>query len=460
MRKGREMRSYMKLERDLTKGSVVKQLIMFALPFMLSNLIQSFYNVADMYIVGKFCGPAGISAVNIGGQVTFLMTNLVVGLCVGGTVIVAQYLGNDRRKEVVECIGTLLVSLLGAAVVITVVMLFISTQILNLIQTPEESFAQAREYLDITIMGTLFIFGYNALSAIMRGMGDSRRPLYFVTIACALNIVLDYILVGGFGMEAKGAAIATVFSQGVSMALCVIYLKTHDFVFDFKLKSFRFYPHHFKVLMKVGVPTSIQNVISNFSFLVLTTIANQFGVAASAGLAVVGKYNGFAIMPTVAVGSSISAMAAQNIGAGQLDRAKKTLHTGLLLAYAVSVPIFLLSQLFPEQIIGIFDKDPAMLEAGAQYLKSFSFDYLCVALVFCVNGIITGSGHTAFASISNILSSVGFRIPMALLFGIVLDGGMRGLGLAAPIASLATTVLVLIFYFSGRWKVSTIIKAV
>ncbi len=317
------MRSYMKLERDLTKGSVVKQLIMFALPFMLSNLIQSFYNVADMYIVGKFCGPAGISAVNIGGQVTFLMTNLVVGLCVGGTVIVAQYLGNDRRKEVVECIGTLLVSLLGAAVVITVVMLFISTQILNLIQTPEESFAQAREYLDITIMGTLFIFGYNALSAIMRGMGDSRRPLYFVTIACALNIVLDYILVGGFGMEAKGAAIATVFSQGVSMALCVIYLKTHDFVFDFKLKSFRFYPHHFKVLMKVGVPTSIQNVISNFSFLVLTTIANQFGVAASAGLAVVGKYNGFAIMPTVAVGSSISAMAAQNIGAGQLDRAKK-----------------------------------------------------------------------------------------------------------------------------------------
>ena len=139
---------------------------------------------------------------------------------------------------------------------------------------------------------------------------------------------------------------------------------------------------------------------------------------------------------------------------------KKTLHTGLLLAYAVSVPIFLLSQLFPEQIIGIFDKDPAMLEAGAQYLKSFSFNYLCVALVFCVNGIITGSGHTAFASISNILSSVGFRIPMALLFGIVLDGGMRGLGLAAPIASLATTVLVLIFYFSGRWKVSTIIKAV
>ena len=446
-----------KIEKNLTEGSVVKQLILFALPFMLSNLIQSLYNVADMLIVGRFCGPVGISGVNIGGQVTFLMTNLVIGLSVGGTVVIAQFLGCGDRKAVRECIGTLLTSLIAAAVLMTTVMLLVSDQILKLIQTPAESFAQARSYLDITIMGTVFIFGYNALSAIMRGMGDSKRPLYFVAIACVCNIFLDLLLVGVFRMEAKGAAIATVVSQAISMLLCILYLKKADFIFDFKISSFCFKKDRFSTLMKVGIPTSIQNMITNVSFLVLTTLVNGFGVSASAAVGVVGKFNSFAILPAIAVGSSISAVAAQNIGAGEVERARKTFHIGTALAMAISLPIFVLARIFPAQIIELFDKDPEMIACGVTYMKSFTFDYIIAPFVFCLNGLITGAGHTTFASVNGILSALGFRIPFALLFGMALDMGLLGIGLGAPLGSLGAAVIAVIYYLSGKWKTSTVV---
>lgn len=446
-----------KIEKNLTEGSVVKQLILFALPFMLSNLIQSLYNVADMLIVGRFCGPVGISGVNIGGQVTFLMTNLVIGLSVGGTVVIAQFLGCGDRKAVRECIGTLLTSLIAAAVLMTTVMLLVSDQILKLIQTPAESFAQARSYLDITIMGTVFIFGYNALSAIMRGMGDSKRPLYFVAIACVCNIFLDLLLVGVFRMEAKGAAIATVVSQAISMLLCILYLKKADFIFDFKISSFCFKKDRFATLMKVGIPTSIQNMITNVSFLVLTTLVNGFGVSASAAVGVVGKFNSFAILPAIAVGSSISAVAAQNIGAGEVERARKTFHIGTALAMAISLPIFVLARIFPAQIIELFDKDPEMIACGVTYMKSFTFDYIIAPFVFCLNGLITGAGHTTFASVNGILSALGFRIPFALLFGMALDMGLLGIGLGAPLGSLGAAVIAVVYYLSGKWKTSTVV---
>ena len=228
------------IERNLTEGNVAKLLIQFALPFMLSNLIQSLYNVADMLIVGNYSGTAAISGVNIGGQVTFILTNFIIGLTVGGTVVIGQYLGSGDRKGVKETIITLLTFLLIAGTAITIIMLVLSDKVLWLLQTPEESYQQARDYLDVTLLGTVFIFGYNAFSAILRGFGDSRRPLVFVSIACATNVVLDLLLVAVFDMAAKGAAIATVISQALSMVLCIITLKRRDFVFDFKLRSFAF----------------------------------------------------------------------------------------------------------------------------------------------------------------------------------------------------------------------------
>jgi len=446
------------VEKNLTEGNVAKQLIMFALPFLISNIIQSLYNVADMLIVGNFVGQVGVSGVNNGGQVTFIVTNIVIGLSVGGTVIIAQYLGSGDRKSMNESIATLITSLLVAAVIFTVVMLLLSDTILQLIKTPEESYGQARDYLNITLSGTIFIFGYNAFSAILRGMGDSKRPLYFVAIACVINIFLDLLFVGGFGMAAMGAALATIISQAISMIACIIYLKKSDFAFDFKLSSFRFYKDKFFKLMQVGVPVSIQNVIVNFSFIVLTAIANGMGLSASAAIGIVGKYNGFAILPAIAVGSSVSAMVAQNMGAGRIDRAKKTFHVGFILAFSISLVVFIITRLFPEQILSLFGDEPDMIAVGVEYLDTFSFDYLIVPAAFCLNGIITGSGHTIISSISGIMSSVGFRVPLAILFGLILDKGMWGLGLAAPLATIGTTLFAFIYYISGRWKKNKVIK--
>ncbi len=447
-----------KLENNLTEGSVAKQLIKFALPFMLSNLIQTLYSVADMVIVGNYNGTAGISGVNIGGQVTFIITNIVIGFSVGGTVVIAQYLGSRDRKGMSESIKTLITFLTAAAVVLTVTMLLLADPILKLMQTPPEAYKQAKDYLDITLTGTIFIFGYNAFSAILRGLGDSKRPLIFVTIACVVNVFLDLLLVGGFDMGAAGAAYATVASQAMSMIACIVYLKRTGFEFDFKLSSFRFYKDRFMMLLKVGIPISIQNVITNFSFLVLTTIANGMGVSASAAVGIVGKYNGFAILPAIAVGSSVSAMVAQNMGAGMIDRAKKTFHTGFALAFSVSLVVFVITQLIPGQILSLFGDDPEMIAAGVEYVRTFSLDYLIVPLTFCLNGIITGSGHTIISSIGGIMASLGFRVPVAILFGLVLDKGLMGLGFAAPVASIGASAILLIYYLSGKWKNSTVVQ--
>jgi len=446
------------IERNLTEGNVVKLLIQFALPFMLSNLIQSLYNVADMLIVGNYSGTAAISGVNIGGQVTFILTNIIVGLTVGGTVIIGQYLGSGDRNGVKETISTLLTFLLIVGIVVTIIMLILSDRVLWLLQTPEESYQQARDYLDVTLLGTVFIFGYNAFSAILRGFGDSRRPLIFVSIACGINVVLDILLVGVFGMEAKGAAIATVISQAISMFLCIITLIRSDFVFDFKLRSFKFIKERFVTIMRVGIPISIQNVIVNFSFLVLTTIANSMGVNASAAVGIVGKYNGFAILPAIAVGSSVSAMVAQNMGAGAIDRAKKTFYTGFALAFSITFAVFIITQIFPEEILSIFDDDPNTISAGVEYIRTFSFAYLIVPATFCLNGLVTGSGHTLISSVCGVLSSIGFRVPIAILFGLVMKKGLWGLGLAAPIASLASGLILLIYYSTGKWKKNMVVK--
>lgn len=425
---------------------------------MLSNLIQTLYNVTDMLIVGIYSGTVGISGVNIGGQVTFILTNIIIGLAVGGTVVIGQYLGAGDRKGMRETISTLLTFLLVAGIAFTVIMLILSDKVLNLLQTPKESYQQARNYLDVTLMGTIFIFGYNAFAAILRGLGDSKRPLIFVTIACLTNIFLDLLFVGVYGMEARGAAIATVISQAFSMILCIIYLKRSDFEFDFKLSSFKFYKERFAMLMKIGIPISIQNVIVNFSFLVLTTIANSMGVNASAAVGIVGKYNGFAILPAIAVGSSVSAMVAQNMGAGETERAKKTFYTGFTLAFSVTFVAFIFTQMFPEKILSLFDNNPETIAAGVEYIRTFSFDYLIVPATFCLNGLVTGSGHTVISSICGILSSIGFRVPIAILFGVVLQKGLWGLGLAAPVASFASGLILFIFFVSGKWKKNKVIK--
>ncbi len=442
-----------KFEKNLSEGSVVKQLIMFSLPVLISNIIQSLYSTVDMLVVGQFAGPESMSGVNIGGQVSFLMTNMVFGLSVGATVLIGQYMGANDRKLMKKTISTLFVSLFVAAIAITIITIGLQTPLLKLIQTPKESFAEAKSYFFVSMLGTVFIFGYNALSAIMRGMGDSKNPLIFVAIACGTNIVLDLLLVAVFDMGAAGAAIATVFSQALSMILCIVYLKRNNFIFDFSLQSFKGASlKQLKLILKIGIPTSIQNVATSTSFLFLTALVNSIGVTASAAVGAVGKLNGFAILPGVAMSTSVSAMAAQNIGAGKYDRAKSTMYTGMTIAMIISAIIFAFVAVFPEYCIGLFGDDPELIECGVKYMQAFKYDYFVAPLCFCLNGLFIGAGKTKFSLFNGIMSSILFRIPASYLFGMVMNMGLYGVGLGAPIASGASLLFGIIFFISGKWK--------
>ncbi len=267
----------MGFENRLTEGNVAKQLIRFSLPLLISNIVQALYSVADMLIVGWFSGTYALSAVNIGGQVTMVVTNFVIGLAVGGTVLIAQYIGAKKHEEVDKTIGTIF-SVMGIlAVFFSVFMTFFSDVMLKALNTPVESYDMAKDYVLICMWGIVFVFGYNAISAILRGMGDTKRPLAFIGIACTINVVLDIIFVGPLDMKASGAAIATIIAQAVSMLLAVIYLKRNKFIFSFHHASFRIHKDKLKLLLKVGIPSSAQNVIVGISFLVLTSMINDIG---------------------------------------------------------------------------------------------------------------------------------------------------------------------------------------
>jgi putative MATE family efflux protein len=445
-------------ENDLTQGSVAKQLIKFALPFIISNLIQSLYAVADMIIVGNFSGSASMNGVTQGSQMTMLITNAVIGLSVGGTVLIGQYLGAGRRQQLKDAIGTLLTTLMVLSVVITAVTLVFRRPLMDMMNVPAgEVYDEALSYFTVTMCGTLFIFGYNALAAIMRGMGDSKTPLTFVGVACVFNVGLDILLVGPFGMKAFGAAIATVVSQAVSMILCIIYLRRNKFVFNFNLSSFGFNKHELGLLFKIGFPTMLNNITIGISFTFILALVNGISDVAGSAVGAVGRINAFAILPGIAVSSAVSAMAAQNIGAGMQERASRTMRIGMLMTIAISGVIFALTQLFPEFFLRLFldGADPnydAYIATGIGYIRSFSFDYLIVPFQFCLNGLFIGAGYTNFALFNGMLSSLLIRIPSSYFFGMTLGMGISGVGLGAPSASLIACIVSVIFYATGKWK--------
>jgi putative MATE family efflux protein len=445
-----------KIENNLSRGRVFTKLLLFALPFLASNIVQSFYNVADMLIVGNFAGIDGtisMSGVNIGGQVTFILTNIVIGLCMGATVLIGQYIGADNRQGLERVTATIITLLIAVALLITVLMLLFKGPVLRLIRTPEESYRESDRYLTVTVIGVVFIFGYNALSAILRGMGNSKQPFYFVLISCVTNVLLDLLFVAGFHWDAFGAALATVISQALSMFLCIGYMVRNGFQFDFKLGSFRIYGDQLARIFKIGLPTCIQNGVTSVSFLFITAIVNIVGgVSASAAVGAVGKFNSFAFMPTLAISASISAMAAQNIGANRLDRAVQACRIGTVFSVIVTYLFFILVQVFPANILALFGSDPVMIQDGVTYLRSFSFDFLIIPFIFCINGLLIGGGHTMFSLITGLLSSILLRAPVCYIFGIVWEQGLFGVGWGAPVASAGTLLVIVVYLMTGKWK--------
>jgi putative MATE family efflux protein len=284
-------------------------------------------------------------------------------------------------------------------------------------------------------------------------MGNSKQPFYFVLIACITNIVLDLIFVALFHWDAFGAALATVISQALSMFLCIGYMVRNNFQFDFKPSSYKIFGDQLKLIFKVGLPTCLQNGITSISFLFLTAIVNVVGgVTASAAVGAVGKFNSFAFMPTLAISASISAMAAQNIGAKRLDRAVQACRIGTIFSVCVTYLFFVLVQVFPAPILRLFGDDPGMILDGVVYLRAFSFDFLIIPFIFCINGFLIGGGHTMFTLINGMLSAVLLRVPVCYTLGVLAEWGLFGVGLGAPVASAGTMLVIAGYLLSGRWK--------
>ena len=446
-------------QQDFTVGPIGKGMITFALPFLLSNILQALYGAVDMWVVGNFSSNIAeirdsiVAGVNIGSQITHLVAMAVSGLTVSGTVLVGQYIGARKNKDASQTVGTMFSMLAIAAVFLTVVMIVLSEPLLRLLNTPANAMVHAKEYLIICLSGTIFIFGYNAISSIQRGMGDSVRPLYFVGIACAINVALDLWFVKGLGWGAAGAAWATVIAQAVSFIIAAIYLSRSRFIFDFKPSSFKISKEKMKMMINIGIPSSVQSIIVNISFLFLTAVVNEIGgEAAAAGVGIVGKFNSFAILPAVAMSSSVSAFAAQNIGAGLYDRAKKCVATGIAIALSLSTAILIFVQIFPESVLTFFGVGPDAVKSGVEYMRTFSIEYLFIPILFCFNGLIMGAGHTFFTLISGTVSSLFLRIPVAVVLGKWMGLGLTGVGLAGPAATFAGVCLAGWFLFTGRWK--------
>ena len=449
-----------KIQRDLTKGSVPGLLVKFALPFLAANVMQATYNIADMMIVGWFVGPNGITGVNIGGMVTMTMTALVIGFALGGTVLVSQFVGAKRENDASQTIGTLFTLFAVAGLVLTAVGLIIAQPLLHLINTPNEAFSQATDYLRISISGLIFIFGYNAVSAVLRGAGDSKHPMIIVAISTCTNIVLDLLFVGAFGMESAGAALATILAQGFSFVLAVVYLYRQDFLFDFKLRSFRIYGDKLKKILRIGFPSAMQMTLTNFSFLTIASLINSFGLMAASGVAIGQKIDGFAILPGIAFSSAVSAMVGQNIGAREFSRAKRTVLTGLVINVCVSLLLALVVNLFPGQIVGAFDDTPEVLRYGIQYLRFSSIHYAVVSIVFAVNGLANGTGNTMFSFANSLISSIVMRVGLSYFFVFALDMGILGVFLSIALSPVLSAVVALVFLFSGRWMKTKIIRKI
>lgn len=440
------------LEQSLTEGKISKILIDFSIPFIIANFIQALYGTADLLVVGIFNDTAGLSAVATGTQVMQIVNGLITGLTMGTTILVGQYFGGKKKEDTVETIGTALSFGFIASLFITAIMYSLTNPLLKLVQTPESAFQDARNYVLIASSGIFFIFGYNAISAILRGLGDSKRPVYFISVACMVNIVLDLIFVGIFNMRAAGAALATILAQGVSLFLAILYLSKRDFIFKFTRKNLAVRKDKLKELIKLGTPLSLQEMLLWSSFLIIAAIANSMGVAQSAAVGIVAKFEVFSMLPPLAISYALSAFTAQNIGARKVERAVEGLKISIFFSFLSSLVFLAWGQLHPQSIMGIFKADQDVVQAGTQYLKTFSIDFVLVAAKFNLNGFLNGCGRTTFSMINGIVASIFVRVPLAFILAISLSWGLIGLGLAAPLASIVSILVSLIYIGRIDWK--------
>ncbi len=442
--------------KDFTEGRISTQLIVFSAPLFLSNLMQVVYNMADMFIVGQVHGKVGISAVSVGGDLCNLLTFIAIGFSNAGQVLVAKYIGAGQKEKLGRFTGTMCSFLLSSALVISVISIIFQDALLKFMQTPDAAYKDAAEYSLICMIGLVFIYGYNMVSAVLRGMGDSKHPFIFVSLAAAMNIILDIIFVAVVGMGAKGAALATVISQGTSFLMCALFLfvKRKEFELDAKPRDFIIPEKEMlKSLVKLGIPMAIKMASVQISKLFVNSQINAYGVEVSAFSGIANKISSISNLISAAMNTAGSTMVGQNISAGKEERVKKILKTLAVITLSVSTFISIIFLFFQNEIIGFFaDGDQSVVAVGEHFFIIAVLLFYASAMRAIMNALLNGSGNTKVNFATAIFDGIIMRFGLAILFGMVLNMEYYGFWLGDALAGFTPFVIGIVFYVTGSWK--------
>ena len=430
---------------DFTQGSILKKLVAFMMPVLGALILQAAYGAVDLLVVGRYGSTSGLSGVSTGSQVLNLVTFVVTQLAMGITVLIGRYLGEKRPEQIGSVIGGSAVVFAGISIVLFILMVGFAHPISVLMQAPEEAVTLTSSYVRICGSGIFFIVAYNVLSAIFRGLGDSKSPLLFVLVACIINIIGDLALVAGLHMDAAGAAIATVAAQGCSVVFAIVILLKKNLPFLITKKDFRWNVQCNRFL-KIGLPLALQELLTQISFLALCAFVNRLGLEASSGYGVACKIVNFAMLVPSALMQSMASFVSQNAGAGKTKRAKHTLYTGIGVGLAVGCVVFILVMFKGDLLAGFFTTDVAVVQRAFEYLKGFAAETLMTAILFSLIGYFNGNNKTVWVMTQGLIQTLLVRLPFAYVMSIQPNASLTMIGLAAPVSTTVGVIMSAVYY--------------
>lgn len=445
------------MKNEITDGSVFKSILSFSLPYLLSYFLQTLYGMADLFIIGQFNGVECTTAVSIGSQVMHMLTVIIVGLAMGSTVVIGQAAGAKRYSEVSQAIGNTVCLFSAAAAVFTVILLCLVKPIVSVMSTPAEAVSSTVTYLTICFIGIPFITAYNVICSIFRGMGDSKSPMYFVAIACAANIALDYLFIGGLHMGASGAALGTTVSQAISVVISLIFILKRKTGIHLSSSDFKPSADTMGKLLKIGVPVALQDGFIQVSFLMITLFANRRGLTDAAAVGIVEKIIAILFLVPSSMLSTVSALAAQNIGAGRYDRARQILKYAMILSVSFGIISAAVMQFAAEPAVALFaDSSSEVIIAGGQYMRGYVWDCILAGIHFCFSGYFCACGRSEISFIHNSISILCARIPLSYFAAKHFTDTLFPMGLA-PAAGSALSVIICVLVYVRLLKKQNIV---
>ncbi|MFR0880144.1 MAG: MATE family efflux transporter [Oscillospiraceae bacterium] len=429
------------MERNLTSGSVLKNIIYFSLPYMLSYFLQTLYGMADLFIIGQFDGVAGTTAVSNGSQVMYMLTVIIVGLAMGTTVNIGKAVGRRDREDISRIIGNTATLFMTISVVLMVVLILLVRLIVSVIGTPSQAVEGSANYLTVCFIGIPFITAYNIISSIFRGMGDSKSPMYFIATACFANIVLDYLFMGVLKLGPTGAALGTTLSQTLSVLISLIYIRKKNTGIELEKSDLKPDKETIGKILKTGIPVSLQDGFIQVAFIIITVIANHRGINDAAAVGIVEKVIGVLFIVPSSMLATVSALSAQNIGAKKYDRAEKTLRYAIILTVSYGIVVATITQFISKLIISLFSPDSTVILLGSEYLTGYSWDCIFAGIHFCFTGYFCAYGKSYIGFVHNIISILFIRIPGSYLASAMFSDTLLPMGFAASAGSVLSILI-------------------